>query len=144
MPRLDTLISLRAKSALGVPRHQARSFAVLAVTFIVLLMVDLAACWGALEVVNSTRAYAVGEGRYSKAQKIAVLTLSRFIDSRSQADYSAFLAAAAVPRGDRDARVALQSTPFDRGAAAAGFLRGQNNADDVDSLIRLFRYFSWW
>jgi PAS domain S-box-containing protein len=144
MPRLDTLISLRTKSALGIPRHQARSFAVLAITFIILLMMDLAACWGALEVVNSTRAYAVGEGRYSKAQKIAVLTLGRFINSRSQADYDAFLATAAVPQGDRDARVALQTTPFDRGAAVAGFLKGQNNADDVDSLIRLFRYFSWW
>jgi len=144
MPRLDTLSSLRTKIALGVSRHQARSFALLAITFIVLLMVDLAACWGALEVVNGTRAYAVGEGRYSKAQKIAVLALDRFVDSRGQADYDAFLSAAAVPRGDRDARVALQTIPFDRETAAAGFLQGQNNPDDVDSLIRLFRFFAWW
>jgi PAS domain S-box-containing protein len=116
----------------------------LAATFIILLLIDLAACWGALEVVNSTRAYAVGEGRYSKGQKIAVLALDRFIDSRAESDYDAFLTAIAIPRGDRDARVALQQTPFDRDTVVDGALRGQNNPDDIDSLIRLFRRFSWW
>jgi PAS domain S-box-containing protein len=134
----------RYNGVLGVSRGQVRSFVLLAATFIVLLLVDLAACWGALEVVNSTRAYAVGEGRYSKGQKIAVLALDRFIDSRAGSDYDAFLAAIAVPRGDRDARVALEQTPFDHAAAVDGALRGQNNPDDVDSLIRLFREFSWW
>ena len=144
MPRLNTPPSARFNGVLGVSRGQVRSFVLLAATFIVLLLVDLAACWGAIEVVNSTRAYAVGEGRYSKGQKIAVLALDRFIDTRAQADYDAFLAAIAIPRGDRDARVALETTPFDRPAAVDGILRGQNNPDDVDSLIRLFREFSWW
>jgi PAS domain S-box-containing protein len=144
MPRLNTPPSARFNGVLGVSRGQVRSFVLLAATFIVLLLVDLAACWGALEVVNSTRAYAVGEGRYSKGQKIAVLALDRFIDSRAQSDYDAFLAAIAIPRGDRDARVALEETPFDRNAAVDGALRGQNNPDDIDSLIRLFRQFSWW
>jgi len=144
MPRLNAPTPARSNGVLGVSRGQVRSFVLLAATFIVLLLIDLAACWGALEVVNSTRAYAVGEGRYSKAQKIAVLALDRFIDSRAQADYDAFLAGIAVPRGDRDARVALQTMPFDRAAAVDGALRGQNNPDDVGSLIRLFREFSWW
>jgi PAS domain S-box-containing protein len=144
MPRLNAPTSARFNGALWVSRGQVRSFALLAATFIALLLVDLAACWGALEVVNGTRAYAVGEGRYSKGQKIAVLALDRFIDSRAQTDYDAFLAAIAVPRGDRDARVALETSPFDRSAAFEGALRGQNNPDDIDSLIRLFRLFSWW
>jgi len=144
MAKFNTLNPSRIGGALGVSRHQARSFAVLAGTFIILLLVDLAACWGALEVVNGTRAYAVGEGRYSKAQKIAVLALDRFIDSHSQSDYDAFLAGIAVPRGDREARVELSKTPFDRDVVIAGAIQGQNNPDDVDSLIRLFRRFSWW
>ena len=144
MRRLETISSLQTRATLGVSGHQARSFATLAFTFIVLLMLDLAASWGALEVVNGTRAYAVGEGRYSEAQKIAVFSLARFIDSRSESDYSAFQTAAAVPLGDRDARIALQTEPFDPKAASAGFLRGQNNRDDIGSLMRLFRYFSWW
>ena len=144
MPRFSTLNPTRIKVALGVPRHQARSFAVLAGTFIVLLLIDLAACWAALEVVNGTRAYAVGEGRYSKGQKIAILALDRFIDSRNESDYDAFVAAIAIPRGDRDARIALQSKPFNRPAAVAGVLQGQNNPDDVDILIRMFQLFQWW
>src|SRR5579859_1606583 len=144
MPRLNAPTSARFNGVLGVSRGQVRSFVLLAATFIVLLLVDLAACWGALEVVNGTRAYAVGEGRYSKGQKIAVLALNRFINSRAQIDYDAFLAAIAVPRGDRDARVALEAPSLDRSAAIDGALRGQNNPDDIDSLIRLFRGFSWW
>ena len=144
MARFNTLNPSRIGGALGVSRHQVRSFAVMAATFIILLLVDLAACWAALEVVNGTRAYAVGEGRYSKAQKIAVLALDRFIDSHSQPDYDAFLAGITVPRGDRDARVELSKTPFDRNIVVAGAVQGENNPDDVDSLIRLFRHFSWW
>jgi PAS domain S-box-containing protein len=144
MPRLNAPTTARLNGVLGVSRGQVRSFVLLAATFIILLLVDLAACWAALEVVNGTRAYAVGEGRYSKGQKIAVLALDRFIDSRAQADYDAFLAAIAVPRGDRDARVALETSPFNRSVAIKGALRGQNNPDDIDSLIRLFRLFSWW
>ncbi len=133
-----------SQSAQGVSRHQTRSFILLAATFILLLTVDLAACWGAIEVVNGTRAYAVGEGRYSKAQKIAVLALDRFVDTRAATDYDAFLSATEVPRGDRDARVAIQTSPLNRNAAIAGLLQGRNNTDDVDILIRLFQAFSWW
>jgi PAS domain S-box-containing protein len=121
-----------------------RSFVLLAATFIALLLIDLAACWTALEVINGIRAYAVGEGRYAKGQKIAVLALNRFIESRSEADFDAFLAGIAVPRGDRDARVAMEAPQLDRASAVEAALRGQNNPEDIDDLIRLFRRFSSW
>jgi len=144
MPRLNLPPSSRFSGVLGVSRGQVRSFVLLAATFIALLLIDLAACWTALEVVNGIRAYAVGEGRYAKGQKLAVLALNRYIESRSQADYDAFLAGIAIPRGDRDARVMLEEPHFDRIAATEAALRGQNNPEDVDELIRLFRQFSWW
>src|SRR6201995_2035679 len=130
MPRLSSPPSTRFNSVLGVSRGQVRSFVLLAATFIALLLVDLAACWTALEVISGMRAYAVGEGRYAKGQKIAVLALNRYIDSRSQVDYDAFLAGIAVPRGDRDARVLLEAPHFDRAAATEAALRGQNNPED--------------
>src|SRR5271170_2968287 len=74
-------------------RRQVRSFGVIAATFILLLVVSLAASWAAIYVVNATRAYATGEGRYSKAQKIAVLDLHRFAYSGQQRDFDAFFAA---------------------------------------------------
>jgi diguanylate cyclase (GGDEF)-like protein len=125
-------------------RRQARSFAVIATTFIFLLVISLAASWGAIRIVDATRAYATGEGRYSKAQKIAVIQLHRFAYSGRASDYAAFLAAIAVPRGDRNARLALTSKPVDSAAAAVGFLAGGNDRADVTGLVWLFRTFSWW
>jgi len=123
---------------------RARGFRLIATTFISLLLVSLAASWAAIGVVNSLRAYGVGEGRYSKGQKIAVIDLNRYIYSGDPRDYAAFLTALAVPQGDRAARVALQSRPVDIQAARAGFLQGNNHPDDVESLISLFRRFDWW
>ena len=125
-------------------RQRVRSFGIIVAIFIILLVGSLATSWIAIKVVDATRAYATGEGRYSKAQKIAVLDLHRFAYSEQPSDYDAFLAAIAVPRGDRAARLALEHDPVDTAAAAAGFLQGQNHPDDIDGLILLFRTFSWW
>ncbi|HXC57434.1 MAG TPA: ATP-binding protein [Rhizomicrobium sp.] len=125
-------------------RAQLRSYVVMVGMFLSLLVVALTTSWAAIDLVNDTRAYATGEGRYSKAEKMAVLDLYRYADSRNQADYDAFERDIAVPRGDRAARLALTRTPADLGAAADGFLRGQNHPSDVGGLIRLFRWFSWW
>lgn len=137
-------VGFAAAPPLDVARRQMRSFWVIVSVFILLLVVSLAASWGAIRVVDATRAYATGEGRYSKAQKIAVLNLYRFAYSGRQSDYDAFLSAIAVPRGDRKARLALENQPVDTAAAASGFLAGQNHPDDVPALIALFRAFSWW
>src|ERR1700690_4071029 len=83
-----------------VARQQLHSYGVILGIFILLLTVAILASWGAIKVVDSPRAYVAGEGRYSKAEKIAVLTLHRYAYSLRQEDYAAFLIATAVPRGD--------------------------------------------
>jgi diguanylate cyclase (GGDEF)-like protein/PAS domain S-box-containing protein len=133
-----------AASPLNPARRRVRGLTVIVTVFILLLSASLAASWMAVRVVDATRAYATGEGRYSKAQKIAVLNLYRFAYSGRQSDYDAFLAATAVPRGDRKARLALERRPVDAAAAAAGFRAGQNDPADIPALIMLFRSFSWW
>lgn len=125
-------------------RGQWRSYALIGAIFVALLVVALVTSWIAIEVVNDTRAYATGEGRYSKGEKMAVLDLYRYADSRRQADYDAFLRDISVPRGDRDARLALSAPTLDREAAVDGMLRGNNHPSDVNGLIRLFRWFYWW
>src|ERR1700728_4713328 len=90
-------------------RRQARSFTVIATTFILLLVISLAASWGGIRIVDATRAYATGEGLYSKGQKIAVINLHRFAYSGRRSNYDAFLAGIAVPLGDRKARLAMES-----------------------------------
>ena len=130
--------------AAAAARHQIRSFGVIVGTFILLLVIALAASWIAIEIVNTTRAYATGEGRYSKAEKIAVLDLHRYAYSGRPADYQAFLAAIAVPRGDFRGREAMEHPPVDLAAARSGILAGQNHPDDVDGIIEMFLWFGWW
>jgi PAS domain S-box-containing protein len=137
--------NMNGREALSdVARQQLRSYGVILGVFLFLLVVALAASWGAIKVVDSTRAYVTGEGRYSKAEKIAVVSLHRYAYSAKADDYARFLAAIAVPRGDHAARVALQSTPVDLKTAKQGFLQGANHPADIAGMIELFRLFSWW
>jgi hypothetical protein len=68
MLKFGTLHPTRITGALGVSRHQARSFALLATTFIVLLLIDLAACGVAMEVVDGTRVWRLRNGRSTMAR----------------------------------------------------------------------------
>jgi PAS domain S-box-containing protein len=125
-------------------RSKRRSYVVIAALFLTLLVIALAASWAAIELVNDTRAYATGEGRYSKAEKMAVLDLYRYAGMGDERDYRAFLNDIAVPRGDHAGRVALERSPPDFAAARDGLLRGQNHPSDVGGLIFMFRRFRWW
>ena len=141
---VDRSSTAQASAAAGIARSQVRTYAIIAGLFLVLLVVALATSWAAIDIVNATRAYATGEGRYSKAEKMAVLDLHRYAASRDIADYEAFRRDIAVPLADHAGRVALEQARPDHKEAARGFLRGQNHPDDISGLIRLFERFSWW
>jgi signal transduction histidine kinase len=132
----------RARAARASPK--TKSFAVVAVMFPALLLLSLAASWQAIELVNETRAYAVGEGRYSKAQKMAVLDLYRYAHSENDADFRAFFRDILIPRGDEAAQKALSHSPADIETARRGLLAGNNHPSDIDGLINLYRRFYWW
>ena len=104
---------------------------------IVLVLVVLAS--ESLEIVSATRAYVGGESLWSKAQKEAVFSLFRYAQSRSEADYQAYRDAIAVPMGDRRARLELEKPRPDLAVARDGLIAGQNDPDDVDGMIKLFR-----
>jgi len=125
-------------------RQQRRSFVLVAGIFVLLLLLSIAASWAAIELVNSTRAYSTGEGRYSKAQKVAVIRLHRYADQHQESDYQVFLEAIEVPRGDHAARLAMEADPFDMEGARDGFRRGDNHPDDIDGMIMLFRLSQGW
>lgn len=126
------------------PDRKLNGFTIAICTSLLLLIVSLVASQNAIEVINGTRAYAVGESRYSKSQKMAVLDLYRYAESRDQKYYERFLNDIKVSDGDRIARDAMSITPFDRETAAKGILQGQNDPEDIDALISLFRRFFWW
>ena len=97
-----------------------------------------------MTVSNVARAYVAGEAQYSKAQKESVISLMRYVQSRSDSDFAMYRAALEAPKGDRAARQALESAPADLAAARAGFLRGRNASDDVPAMITGFRIMRRW
>ena len=100
--------------------------------------------WAALEVVDVARAYAGGEGFYSKAQKSAVLALHRFAETGDEAFYAAFEHYISVPVGDRLAREELEKPERDFGAVRRGLLQGMNHPDDVEGIAIVFLLISDW
>ena len=127
----------RAGTPPEVERRLVRGYVLVIALFVTLLIIDLPTSWAAIAIVNSTRAYSTGEGRYSKAQKIAVIALHGYAHSEQERDYARFLQAIAIPLGDKAARTALERPAVNKDAAVRGFLAANNSADDVDGMIRM-------
>jgi signal transduction histidine kinase len=124
--------------ASGTTAH--RGFAMVAgyaVVVVVLALLGVAS----VEMLAGVRAYVGGESLYSKGQKSATLHLLRYLRTGSDDDYLLFERALAVPVGDRIARVELEKPEPDFAVVRRGFLQGGNHADDLDSMIRLYRLF---
>ena len=100
-------------------------------------------CLGVLrsQILSGVRAYVGGEGLWSKAEKRAVLGLTKYAISHAESDYEQYLAEIAVPAGDKQARVQLQSSAPNMARVRQGFVQGRNNPEDVDSMAVLFRRF---
>lgn len=111
--------------------------------FIAIIVLQAALATFSLQMVSSIRAYVAGESQWSKAQHDAIHFLGRYIDTSNPAYLLRYNAALDVPLGDRDARLALEKTPPDRAAAAAGFARGGNHPADIPGLIWMFENFAW-
>ncbi|MDB5432621.1 MAG: hybrid sensor histidine kinase/response regulator [Caulobacter sp.] len=131
----------------GLPPMARRSRHLLILSAIILvaaqsLVVMLG--FAGMTVSNVARAYVAGEAQYSKAQKDAALALMHYIESGSDTDFAMFRAASDVAKGDQAARLALESAPVDRRAAAAGFLRGRNASNDIPGMIEGFLFMRHW
>ncbi|HEX4786300.1 MAG TPA: PAS domain S-box protein [Candidatus Sulfotelmatobacter sp.] len=93
------------------------------------------------EILNGVRAYVGGEGLWSKAEKRAVLSLTKYASSHAESDYQQYLTEIAVPIGDKQARLELQKPSPNMGLVRQGLLQGRNSPEDVASMARLFRDF---
>ena len=100
--------------------------------------------WAALEVVDVARAYAGGEGFYSKAQKSAVIALQRYAVTGHGADYATFQDFISVSIGDRVARVELEKPHPDYDVVRSGLVQGRNHPDDVTGIAVVFVLLSGW
>jgi signal transduction histidine kinase len=101
----------------------------------------LALCIGGFSVLSSVRAYVGGESMWSKARASAVANLRLHAVAGRAADYRRFVEALAVPLGDRTARTELDKPRGDDELIRAGLLAGENAAEDIPGMMRLYRYF---
>jgi signal transduction histidine kinase/CheY-like chemotaxis protein len=115
-----------------------------AVIFVIAQSLVVMLGFAGMAVSNVARAYVAGEAQYSKGQKEAVISLMRYVQSGSDADFAMYRAALEVPKGDQAARYALESTPADFRAAEAGFLRGGNASADIPAIISGFVVMRRW
>jgi two-component system, cell cycle sensor histidine kinase and response regulator CckA len=93
------------------------------------------------DILSGVRAYVGGEGLWSKAEKRAALSLTDYAASHAESDYQQYLAEIAVPIGDKQARLQLQSALPDMALVRQGLVQGRNSPADVNSMARLFLRF---
>ncbi len=109
--------------------------------FVAMAVLQASVAAFSIQLLSTVRAYVTGESLYSKGQKDAQIYLLDYVEQHREADYVRFMSALAMPLGDRAAREALQRPEPDIAAARQGFLDGGNHPDDIDGLIRMFRWF---
>lgn len=111
------------------------------VPFVVVMVVLLGVCMGGCQMLSAVRAFVGGESLWSKGRGAAMAQLRLYAATGAPAAYRGFEQALDAPLGDREARRAMEADEPDFERARAGLLRGGNHADDVDSLIWLYRAF---
>jgi two-component system, cell cycle sensor histidine kinase and response regulator CckA len=93
------------------------------------------------EILSGVRAYIGGEGLWSKAEKRAVLSLTKYASTHAESDYEHYLIEIAAPMGDQQARLELERPSPDMSVVARGFIEGRNSPEDVENMANLFRRF---
>ena len=123
------------------PVRNSRRLLLIVWIFVGIVVGLLVFAYYSIGLMSAARAYVGGEGLWSKAQKDAVLSLSRYVADQKPLDYQAFQEALKVNLGDRQARLELEKPNPDYNVAYQGFLQGRNHPDDIDGMIRLYRNF---
>lgn len=108
------------------------------------LLLVAALALAALQIEEAIRSYVKGESLWSKGQKDAVIALETYARTGDPAAWTRYTEALLVPLGDRRARLALQADPPDVERARRGFLQGGLQEEELDGMIRLFRWFGDW
>lgn len=129
--------------ALSQPAHSPSRGKVIV---IVIFFVTISLLWAGIiylqgNISDGVRTYVRGEGLWAKAQKDAVYYLTQYTYSHKETDYLAYLKALSANMGDKLARQALLQSPPNYDRARMGFLLGNNDPRDINSMIWFFLKF---
>ena len=94
-----------------------------------------------VHTLSSTRALVGAEGLWSKAQKDATYSLTKYGYTHNEKDYQEYLKLLAVPLGDRKSRLELMKPNPNIDTIREGFKKGRFNPNDIDGAIKLFLRF---
>jgi diguanylate cyclase (GGDEF)-like protein/PAS domain S-box-containing protein len=92
------------------------------------------------QLLASGRAFISAQGHWAKAQKDAVLYLTRYAMDRSEGNYEAFERALAVLDGDRRARNEIRKPDPDMGVVREGLMAGGVDKNEVKGLATLYSH----
>src|SRR3954466_12524047 len=92
------------------------------------------------QLLSSGRAFVSAQGQWAKAQKDAVLYLTRYAMDRSEGNYEAFERAMAVLDGDRRARAEFRKPRPDMQVVREGLMAGGVHASEVSGLASLYKH----
>ncbi len=109
--------------------------------FITVIIIQMAVAGLSVYTLSATRAFVTGESLWSKGQHEAVYFLTLYLDTGSPRYFEDFRHALAVPLAYREGRQALERKPVDDAEATAAWVRGGTAAEDVPSVIWMFRNF---
>lgn len=119
----------------------ARKLALISGFTICLVLIGTYSLYEAMNTLSSVRAFVGGESHWTKAQKNSVLHLQRFLYTRDEKDFSAFLRELEVPLGDHYAKVELLKEDGNDEIIVRGFLAGGIHPDDIPGMMQLVRRF---
>ncbi len=106
-----------------------------------LIAVELFTLSFMIHTLSSTRALVGAEGLWSKAQKDAVYSLTKYGYTHDEKDYQQYLKLLAVPIGDHKARLELMKPNPNLDSVRDGFIQGRINPDDIDGVINVLTRF---
>ncbi len=119
----------------------ARKLLAIVATFVAIVLCVFYLGVARSAILSGVRAYIGGEGMWSKAQKRAALSLTKYAADRSEKSFRDYSSEIAVPLGDKQARLQLESPTPDMHLVTQGFVQGRNNPEDVANMSMLFRRF---
>jgi len=121
-------------------RRRRQAVLVLAPLVIGNLLVLLLCVMG-LNLLSAARAYVGGESLWSKGRALAAHQLRTYAQTRDPHDLQAFQGALDVPLADQQTRQLMEAPEPDMARLRQTFQRGGVSLDDVDGMVRLYRWF---
>jgi PAS domain S-box-containing protein len=122
-----------------LPAQQNVRTVIVLITVILVSLVFLGLA--GMEIISGLRGFVGAEGLWSKGQKSAVVHLIRYSSNQDKEEYDAFKDHIKIPKGHKQARLELDKPDPDLDLAYQGLIQGGNHPQDVENMVRLFRWF---